>query len=191
MTLVALALVRLSTSSHRIQAGALFAIALSALGWSTWKNPALWSPYYFITTHESQARWDENTDGLQEGVKRILFSETAVVVADAASHGLRVGSAPDTFMGAGLQSARRAINEGLIGTPVSAFGFMLCPGHESWHPNPDFYYTGGGGLMFDMGPYYVTGLVNLLGSVTRVSGARRAARLPNAPSPAIPARVRK
>lgn len=101
----------------------------------------------------------------------LTAADTAAVVADAAAANLRVGSAPDTFMGAGLQTARNAIDDGLIGTPVSAFGFMLCPGHEFWHPNPDFYYKFGGGPMFDMGPYYVTALVNLLGPVARVSGA--------------------
>jgi len=101
----------------------------------------------------------------------LTAADAAAVVADAAAANLRVGSAPDTFMGAGLQTARSVIDEGLIGTPVSAFGFMLCPGHESWHPNPDFYYKFGGGPIFDMGPYYVTALVNLLGPVARVSGA--------------------
>lgn len=103
----------------------------------------------------------------------LTADDTAAVVADAAAHGLRVGSAPDTFLGAGLQTARKFIDDGLLGTPVAAFGFMLCPGHESWHPNPDFYYKFGGGPMFDMAPYYVTALVNLLGPVARVSGAAR------------------
>jgi predicted dehydrogenase len=97
-------------------------------------------------------------------------AESAAVLADADRLGLRIASAPDTFLGAGLQTARDLIDRGTIGQPVAAFGFMLCPGHESWHPNPDFYYQKGGGPMFDMGPYYVTALVNLLGPVTRVSG---------------------
>lgn len=100
-------------------------------------------------------------------------ADTAAVVAAAKAQGLRMASAPDTFLGAGLQTARRAIDDGLIGTPVAAMGFMLCPGHESWHPNPDFYYQDGGGPMFDMGPYYLTALVNLLGPVSRVSGVAR------------------
>ncbi len=99
--------------------------------------------------------------------------DTAAVVAEAASAGLRVGSAPDTFLGAGLQTARKLIDDGAIGTPVSATGFMLCPGHEAWHPNPDFYYKHGGGPMFDMGPYYFTAMVNLFGPVARVSGVAR------------------
>ena len=96
--------------------------------------------------------------------------DTAAVVSEATAAGLRVGSAPDTFLGSGLQTARRVIDDGLIGQPVSAMGFMLCPGHEAWHPSPAFYYQHGGGPMWDMAPYYVTALVNLLGPVARVTG---------------------
>jgi predicted dehydrogenase len=88
----------------------------------------------------------------------------------AQEKGLRVGCAPDTFLGAGIQTCRQLIDDGVIGRPVAATAFMMCPGHESWHPNPDFYYQPGGGPMFDMGPYYLTALVNLLGPVTAVSG---------------------
>jgi predicted dehydrogenase len=88
--------------------------------------------------------------------------------ADAA--GVRVGCAPDTVLGTGIQTARKAIDDGLIGTPVAATATMVTPGHERWHPNPDFYYTTGGGPLFDMGPYYVTALVTLLGPVTHVVG---------------------
>lgn len=94
--------------------------------------------------------------------------------ADAA--GLRVGSAPDTFLGAGIQTAIRVLNDGWIGTPVAATAFMLCPGHESWHPDPEFYYKAGGGPMFDMGPYYLTALVSMLGQVRRVTGSARISR---------------
>src|SRR5437016_5239280 len=83
---------------------------------------------------------------------------------------LRVGCAPDTFLGAGIQSARKLIDEGAIGRPVAFTAFMMCPGHESWHPNPQFYYEAGGGPMFDMGPYYLTALLNLLGPAKRVMG---------------------
>jgi predicted dehydrogenase len=86
---------------------------------------------------------------------------------------LRVGCAPDTFLGAGLQTCRKLIDEGMIGHPVAATAFMLCHGHESWHPDPEFYYQAGGGPMFDMGPYYLTALVNLLGPVVRVTGSTR------------------
>jgi predicted dehydrogenase len=81
-----------------------------------------------------------------------------------------VGGAPDTFMGAGIQTCRKIIEEGKIGRPVAATAFMLCRGHETWHPDPAFYYQFGGGPMFDMGPYYVTALVTLLGKAESVSG---------------------
>lgn len=89
----------------------------------------------------------------------------------ARAKSLRIGCAPDTFMGAGLQTARKLLDEGAIGRPVAFTGFMLCPGHEAWHANPEFHYEIGGGPMFDMGPYYVTALLNLLGPVRRYSGA--------------------
>jgi predicted dehydrogenase len=91
----------------------------------------------------------------------------------AREKGLRVGCAPDTFLGAGHQTCRRLIDEGAIGTPVAATAFMLCPGHESWHPDPEFYYQAGGGPLFDMGPYYLTALINMLGAVKRVTGSTR------------------
>lgn len=91
----------------------------------------------------------------------------------AKSKNLRVGGAPDTFMGAGIQTCRKIIDDGVIGDPVAAIAFMMCHGHESWHPDPEFYYKVGGGPMFDMGPYYLTALVNLLGPVKRVTGSAR------------------
>lgn len=89
----------------------------------------------------------------------------------AAAKGLRVGCAPDTFMGAGVQTARKLIDDGAIGKPVGVIALMMCPGHESWHPSPEFYYEVGGGPMFDMGPYYLTALLNLLGPIQRITGA--------------------
>ena len=103
----------------------------------------------------------------------ITLSDGQHLVAAAAAKGVRVGGAPDTFLGGGIQTCRKLIDDGWIGTPVAASGFMLCPGHESWHPNPDFYYQVGGGPMFDMGPYYLTALITLLGGVQRVSGSTR------------------
>ena len=91
----------------------------------------------------------------------------------AAVGGLRIGCAPDTFLGAGLQTCRKLIDDGAIGLPVAATAFMLCHGHEGWHPDPEFYYQVGGGPLFDMGPYYLTALMSLLGPVTRVSGSAR------------------
>ncbi|MBI5093108.1 MAG: Gfo/Idh/MocA family oxidoreductase [Candidatus Hydrogenedentes bacterium] len=87
---------------------------------------------------------------------------------------LLVGCAPDTFMGAGIQTCRKLIDDGWIGEPVAANAFMMCHGHESWHPDPDFYYQPGGGPMFDMGPYYLTALVTLIGPIKRVTGSTRA-----------------
>ncbi len=91
----------------------------------------------------------------------------------AGEKGLLVGGAPDTFLGGGIQTCRKLIDDGWIGEPVAATAFMTCHGHESWHPDPEFYYKAGGGPMFDMGPYYLTALVNLIGPVRRVSGSTR------------------
>lgn len=99
--------------------------------------------------------------------------EGKTLLAAAEKAGVMVGNAPDTFLGAGIQTCRRLIEEGAIGTPVAAQAFMLCPGHEGWHPDPEFYYKVGGGPMFDMGPYYLTALVSLLGPVQRVTGSTR------------------
>jgi predicted dehydrogenase len=90
------------------------------------------------------------------------------LVAEAKMRGLLLGSAPDTFLGAAGRRARRLMEEGAIGRPVSGTAFMMGRGMEHWHPNPEFYYQPGGGPVFDMGPYYLTMMVNLLGPVTRV-----------------------
>ena len=105
----------------------------------------------------------------------LTSADGAAVLALAKKKKLLVGSAPDTFLGSGIQTARKAIDEGLIGRPVAALAFMMCRGHESWHPSPQFYYEKGGGPMFDMGPYYLTALVNLLGPAKRVTGSTSAA----------------
>jgi len=97
--------------------------------------------------------------------------EAKTVLAAAKTAGVAVGCAPDTVLGTGIQTARKAIDDGLIGSPISATATMTTPGHERWHPNPDFYYVPGGGPLLDMGPYYVTSLVTLLGPVTSVIGA--------------------
>ena len=92
------------------------------------------------------------------------------LVQIAKEKGLFLGGAPDTFLGAGIQTCRKLIDDGFIGDPVGAAAFMICPGHEGWHPDPEFYYKRGGGPMLDMGPYYVTALVNLLGGVRSLMG---------------------
>lgn len=84
-----------------------------------------------------------------------------------------VGGAPDTFLGGGIQTCRKLIDDGLIGKPVAVTAFMTCPGHESWHPDPAFYYKKGGGPMFDMGPYYLTALVNLVGPIRQVKASTK------------------
>lgn len=95
----------------------------------------------------------------------------ALVLERAASAGLRVGSAPDTVLGTGVQTARALLDAGSIGSPIGAAMHWTAPGHELWHPAPGFYYQPGGGPLFDMGPYYLTSLVTLFGPVVRVSGA--------------------
>lgn len=97
-------------------------------------------------------------------------SEGREVLTAAEAAGVRVGCAPDTVLGTGTQTARRCLDDGAIGTPVAATAFMVTPGHERWHPDPEFYYRPGGGPLFDMGPYYLTALVTLLGPVRRVTG---------------------
>ena len=98
------------------------------------------------------------------------------VMAAADAAGVRVGCAPDTVLGTGVQTARAAIEAGAIGQPVSASATWVSAGHERWHPHPDFYYRDGGGPLLDMGPYYVTSLVHLLGPVVAVSGASSRSR---------------
>lgn len=99
--------------------------------------------------------------------------EGRALLEAARQRGVRVANAPDTFLGAAHQTCRKLVADGAIGTPVAATAFMLCHGHESWHPDPEFYYQQGGGPMFDMGPYYLTALVNLLGPVARATGSAR------------------
>ena len=98
------------------------------------------------------------------------------VLAEAAERGLRVGNAPDTFLGAGIQSALRAVRKGLIGEPVAATTALESSGPESWHPSPEFLYADGAGPLFDMGPYYLTALVALLGPASTVAATARKSR---------------
>ena len=102
------------------------------------------------------------------------FEEGEELVRLAIERGLRIGGAPDTFLGAGIQQCRKLIDSGAIGTPLGAAGFMISHGPETWHPDPEFFYHQGGGPMMDMGPYYVTALVNLLGRVRSVQAFCRA-----------------
>ena len=100
----------------------------------------------------------------------VAVAEARRLAEAATAKGLRLGCAPDTFLGGAYQTARRAIHEGLIGRPIGGTAFFMRPGHERWHPNPGFDYLAGGPPMLDMGPYYITDLVNLLGPVASVSG---------------------
>ncbi|MFG3019389.1 Gfo/Idh/MocA family protein [Streptomyces sp. NPDC048254] len=97
--------------------------------------------------------------------------EADAVLVAAREAGLRVGCAPDTVLGTGTQTARKTVDDGLIGRPVAATAFMTGAGHEKWHPDPEFYYRPGGGPLLDMGPYYLSALVHLLGPVVKVTGA--------------------
>ena len=123
-----------------------------------------------------QAHAEVNIQALEAGKHAHCEKPFAVTREDgkkvldlAKQKGLMTGCAPDTFLGGGLQTCRKYIDDGWIGTPVSGTAFMCCHGHEGWHPNPGFYYLKGGGPLFDMGPYYLTALVHLLGPVKRVA----------------------
>jgi predicted dehydrogenase len=99
----------------------------------------------------------------------LTYKEGLKTLQEAQKRKLRLGCAPDTVLGGGIQTCRKLIDDGAIGRPVAATANMVCRGHESWHPNPEFYYQPGGGPLFDMGPYYLTSLVTLLGPAQKVS----------------------
>jgi predicted dehydrogenase len=105
----------------------------------------------------------------------IDFEEGVALLALANEKGLRFGCAPDTFLGAGLQEARAAIDRGMIGEPLAANAFMLGFGPEWWHPNPEIFYGPGAGPLFDMGPYYLTALTHLLGPAQSIMASARVA----------------
>lgn len=91
----------------------------------------------------------------------------------AREKGLLLGGAPDTFLGAGIQTSKRLIDAGFIGKPLAATAFMMSHGPESWHPDPEFFYKPGAGPMMDMGPYYTTALIHLLGPVKSLFAASK------------------
>ncbi|MFA5340740.1 MAG: Gfo/Idh/MocA family oxidoreductase [Clostridia bacterium] len=105
----------------------------------------------------------------------LTFEQELELINLAKERNLLLGGAPDTFMGAGIQTCRKLIDDGYIGNVVGATAFMMSKGHESWHPDPEFYYKPGGGPMFDMGPYYITALINLMGGVKTVVGMNNTA----------------
>ncbi|MGX2960626.1 Gfo/Idh/MocA family protein [Peribacillus sp. JNUCC 23] len=103
----------------------------------------------------------------------VTREEGELILKTARAKKLLVGSAPDTFLGAGIQTAIQLIENGEIGNPIGASAFMINRGHEHWHPDPAFYYEAGGGPMFDMGPYYLSALVSMLGPIRRIAGSAR------------------
>ncbi|MFC7391618.1 Gfo/Idh/MocA family protein [Scopulibacillus cellulosilyticus] len=100
----------------------------------------------------------------------IDLNDAEKILALAKEKGLLVGTAPDTFLGGGIQTCRKLIDDGWIGEPIAATAFMMYHGPESFHPNPGFLYQKGAGPMFDMGPYYLTALINLIGPIRRLAG---------------------
>jgi predicted dehydrogenase len=101
------------------------------------------------------------------------FAQGNTLVDLSHQKGVRFGCAPDTFLGAGLQAARAAIDKGMIGEPIGANAFMLGFGPEWWHPNPEIFYGDGAGPLFDMGPYYLTALVHLLGPAASIMASAK------------------
>jgi len=101
--------------------------------------------------------------------------EGEALAALAAARNLQVGSAPDTFLGGSHQQARQLIDDGAIGPVVSGTAYVMGPGMEHWHPNPDFFFLPGAGPVLDIGPYYITNLVNMIGPVQRVAALSQTA----------------
>jgi predicted dehydrogenase len=98
------------------------------------------------------------------------------LLSAARAAGVRVGCAPDTVLGAGLQSARRLIDAGGIGTPLTALTLLQGPGPQTWHPDPEFLFAPGAGPLFDLGPYYLSVLAVLFGPARRVAATGRRPR---------------
>lgn len=118
---------------------------------------------------------ESDTHAYTEKPLAASMAEGREILRTANENDLLVGSAPDTVLGTGLQTCRDVLEAGQIGEPVGAVASWANHGHEHWHPNPDLYYQEGGGPLFDMGPYYLTALVGLLGPVSAVAGATHAA----------------
>jgi predicted dehydrogenase len=112
----------------------------------------------------------------QEKPLGLSIEESAPLLELAAKFGRRIGCAPDTILGGGFQTARKLIDDGLIGRPIGGTAYFLSPGPESWHPNGDFLFKRGAGPVFDMGPYYLTALVQLLGPIDRLFAAGQISR---------------
>ncbi len=121
----------------------------------------------------SSAALDSGKHVYSEKPLALLMEDARGMLKKALDKGLRVGCAPDTFLGGAHQTCRALIDAGAIGEPVGATAFMMSHGNEHWHPDPGFFYQPGGGPMLDMGPYYLTALVNLIGPIARVTGSAR------------------
>jgi hypothetical protein len=124
--------------------------------------------HIMLQARSRQKRYNEKAR-LTRGPRRKRRKRAPV----AKEKGLARGQRARQFSGRRNSNCRKLIDDGAIGQPIAASAFMLCRGHESWHPSPEFYYKLGGGPMFDMGPYYLTALVNLIGPVRRVTGSAR------------------
>jgi predicted dehydrogenase len=98
------------------------------------------------------------------------------LLEESKRRGLLLAGAPDTFLGTGHQAALRALRNGEVGTPLTAFGCMQVPGPEAWHHNPEFFYNTGAGPLFDMGPYYLTLLVQVFGPLSHVTARSSTSR---------------
>lgn len=146
--------------------------------WDAFKDPEVDLILNLTRPHEhfavSKAALEAGKNVYSEKPLGASLEEGQTLVKLAQEKGLMLGGAPDTFLGAGIQTCRRLIDDGYIGTPIGSAAFMICHGHESWHPDPDFYYQYGGGPMMDMGPYYLTAMINLMGGIKRVFSASRA-----------------
>lgn len=99
----------------------------------------------------------------------VTVEEASKLAKLAKEKNLQVGCAPDTFLGGAHQTARKVLDDGRIGDVVAGTAFLMLPGHEAWHPNPDFYYQTGGGPLLDMAPYYLTALINMIGPINSVT----------------------
>ncbi|MFD2215634.1 Gfo/Idh/MocA family protein [Metabacillus endolithicus] len=122
------------------------------------------------------AHYEINVAALQSGKHVYCEKPLALNLEDAKKSielanekGLMLGCSPDSFLGAGIQTSKKVFDGGWIGEPVSVTANFMCHGHELWHPAPDFYYKEGGGPILDMGPYYITAMVALLGPIKKIT----------------------